>query len=610
MVFSIQTENGALDVYKQDISWEWKNVRFADGLRDQYSTDIEIPKTNNNCNILGISGLLDSPSQIFGNHMQPCLLEVNGTFMDIYLQVVSITDDNITICMYEKTLPTEVREKNIARLFKDNSSTILAWNINTLNAYPNWFYKYSYGSPYDANYAQYHPVLKANTIIDNINNACNVEIDHVSDDWYVMSSKKNVCPENTRQTVEGLYSDGSMHIMGGQHITNDLSFSYSVPDTNKITFNRACSVRINLWVAWKSKNTGYNTPFNIIHHKASNNTDISYTTQLRGDLYINYVDTNVFNIDIEKDDTLTFFISTTSFDSIRCIADMSITNYEITEEDYDNELEYVNRVPRLLVYSYNANQYINWWFDATTYNLDYKKRNESGTKHKWVNTSWTSFAWFGYYANLEDLTVSQFLWGLCWLMGKKTKIENGHVSFVDPTDNIILEKASITKIDPASDNFGIKNYIRYDNQEYAQPITVIDNEWLEADKDLHKSPFGYISNISNFVGEIKQYEDFKYDSETGQYSCKFNETGFLVWWHVTQSGGFYIENEWIRDIPLHNMGLDKITQTMEVSIESFDSDVTDKDYVYLDGRKFLVVEGDMDMNTKQSTLTALLVPTE
>ena len=609
MVFSIQTENGALDVYKQDISWEWKNIRFADGIRDQYSTDIDIPKTKNNCNLLNISGLLDSPSQMFGNQMQSCVLEVNGDFMDVYLQVVSITDDNITICLYERTLPTEVREKNIARIFRDNSSTILAWNVNTLNAYPNWFYKYFYGSPYDNKYAQYHPILKANTIIDNINNVCNVDIQHVNDDWYVMATKKTVCPENNRQTVEGLYSDGSMHIMGGQHITNDLSFSYSIPDTNKITFNRACKVKINLWVAWKSKNTGYNTPFYIIHHKASNNNDTSYTTQLRGDLYINYVDTNTFTINVDMDDTLTFFVTGTSFDSIRCVADMQITDYEINDEDYGNELEYVSRVPRLLVYSYNANNYITWWFDSTTYNLDYKKRGESGTKHKWINTTWTSFAWFGYYANLEDMTVSKFIWGLCWLLGKKVIINNGVVEFVDSNENLILENANITKIEPNSDNLGMKNYIRYNNQEDANPISIIDNEWLEGEKDLHKSPFGYISNISNYVGKINQYEEFKYDSDSGQYSCKFNETGFLVWWHVTQSGGLTIQNEWIRDIPLNNFGLYKITQTMEVTIESFDSQVNNKDYVYLDGRKFLVVEGDMDMNTKQSTLTALLVPT-
>ena len=608
-VFSIQLPNGSLDLYKQDISWEWKNIRFSDGLRDQYSTDIEIPKTNNNMNLLFISGLLDSSSQLFGEQISPCVLTINGIMMDIYLQVVSINEDNITICLYERTLPTKVREKNIARIKRDDHTSIIAWNVNSTNAYPNWFWKYNYGMTYDHNYAQYHPVLKANTIIDNIKNECNVDIPYVSDDWYVMATRKKVCPENDKQTVEGVYSDGKFHIMGGQHITNDLSFSYSLTDINRITFNRACMLQMDIFVSWKAKNNGYNSSFTITHHRAETNTNNVCQIQLRGDLYTNKVERTLFTfLSIKQDDWIEFnMIDGNVFDMVRCVADMRITGYQITDDDYEQDLDYVARLPRLIVYNYAANQYNTWYFDASQYTLAYKQRNVSGTKHQVFTTPWTSFAWFGYYANLEDMTVSTFLWGICWLLGKKMRIANGELEFIEPNENIVLKDAVITEIQPYSDNFGMNNYIRFDNQENPDAVSTIDNSWLETNKDLHKSPFGYIQNLSNFVGKINQYENPKYDD--GAYSCDYNETGFLVWWHVTQWNNMHIESEWIRDVPLQNFGLDKITQTMTVTIETTDTDVKDLDYVYLDGRKFMVVEGNTDMNTNQSTLTTVLVPT-
>ena len=35
-----------LDIYDQDLTWNWLNIRFSVGIKDAYSTDITIPKTN------------------------------------------------------------------------------------------------------------------------------------------------------------------------------------------------------------------------------------------------------------------------------------------------------------------------------------------------------------------------------------------------------------------------------------------------------------------------------------------------------------------------------------------------------------------------------------
>ena len=607
---SLYLNGQSLDVYDQDIEWSWTNIRFSDGIRDQYSTDITLPKTFRNASALEVSGLLDSTTQLYGSQLTPCTLTVNGSIMDVYMQVVSITEDEISICLYERTLPAEVRNANMARLVEDNDNTIIAWNTNSLSAYPNWFKKYHYGIPYDPKYAQYHPILPANTIIDNIKDKFNTDIPYVSNDWYIMATKKCICPQNTRQTMEGVYSDGKFNIMGGQHITNDLKLSYGLSGTDRITFNRSCKVEIDLWISWQAKElNGYNIPFVVNHWKASNQTNDTHQFNMRGDLYTNKVDRVSYTFYVDIDDHISFgVVNASEFVMTRCLADMRITEYDITEDDYGKDMEYISRLPRLVVYNYASGGYYYWYFDASEYDLAWHERGVSGTKHKWVATVWTSFAWFGYYANLPEMKVSDFLWGLCWLMGKKVKILNNTLEFVGIDSSTVLEKASITEISPITEKFGMKNYLRFDDQEFAPVLTSIDNSWLEAEKDLHKSPFGYIKNLSQYSGQALQYENPEYDDETEQYSCDFNDVGFLIWWNVTQQGNMQVISEYIRDIPINKMGLDKITQTMQVEIESDDICLKDIDYVYLDGRKFMVVEGSTAIDTSKSKITAMLVP--
>ena len=605
----------SLDVYDQDIAWEWTNFRFMDGLRGQFSTDITLPKTKNNMQLLDISGLLDSPQQLFGTQLTPCVLGVNGEMIEVYLQIVSITEDDISVCLYEKTLPQNQRDTNISRIVEDDYTTILAWNINTINAYPDWFKEYNYGMPYDPKYAQRHPIKPLNDIIDNVKNELGIDIPYVNNDWYAMATLKKVCPQNTKQTVEGVWSDGAFHIMGGQHITNDLAFSYELANTDRIIFNRHCRVSIELWISWQDKaNNGHNIPFVVNHWKAATQTNETFEFRMRGDLYTNKVDRTTITFDVELDDHISFgAVSANLFEMVRCLADLTITDYEITDDDYSEDLEYVGRLPRLLVYNYASGGYYYWCFDASQYDLAWHTRGEAGTKHQWIDTNWTSFAWFGYYCNLPEMKLGALLYGLCWLLGKKIKIENGGVLFEDIDETVMLEKAAITNIEPLSEKFGMKNYIRWENEDFPSSVVDIDNDWLENDHNLHVSPFGKITNLSQYSGRVLQYSNPEFenggDNESHHYSCDFDEVGYCIWWNVTSTGGMTIISPYIRDIPLKTMGLEKITQTMTVTIETFDIELKDKDYVYLDGRKFMVVEGSTDLDNRKTTLTALLVPT-
>lgn len=608
--FGIQINGGSLDIYKQDINWSWTNIRFGDGIRNQYTNDITLPKTTRNMNLLGVSGLLDSPVQLFGNEIKPCVICVNGNTMDAYLQIASIGEKDIKVCLFERTLVSKDRERNVSRLVKDNDNTILAWNTNTLSAYPQWFLEYHYGMPYDPKYAQLHPIRPVNDFVSAVHTEIGLDMEEMPTNWYVMATKKTVCPQNKRQTLEGLYSDEGFAIMGGQHITNDLSFDYGNGDTDRITFNRDCTVNINLWISWQAKAAnGYNIPFLVNHWSAETHTNNTVQTQLRGDLYTNYVDVVQMSFNVKKDDHISFgVVNGNRFEMVRCLADLLISDYTITEDDYGQELEYVSRLPRLVVYNYASGGYYYWYFDSTEYDLAWHTRGVSGTKHKYVPTAWTSFAWFGYWCNVPDMKLEDFIWGLCWLLGKKPILQNGSLVFVEPNETAMLKEAKITNIETSTDLFGQENFVVYDGEDSPQSISIIPNTWLEGKKNLHQSPFGWVKNLSQFKGGVMQYTNPNYDKESEKYSCDFSDVGFLVWQNVTQAGNITVISPYIRDIPLKNFGLEQITQTMKCTVETTYFGNVDKDYLYYNGRKFMVVEGNADLNNGTTTITAMLVP--
>lgn len=611
-MITIQIANGSLDVNsEQNIEINWKAFRFSEGLRDQYTNDMDIPKTQNNIRLLECYNLLDSPNQMYGSQIKPAVLAVDGRMTDCYLQVVSVNDDSITICLYESTFPPELRDKYIGRMFEDNDNTIIAWNTNTLAAYPDWFKQYDYGMPYDKNYAQLHPVKKLDDLLVAIGQHCNMTIPSLIPNWYVMATGKYICPQNHRQTVEGKMdtSTNQFSIMGGQHITNDLEYSVDLTDNDRITFNRDCDVNMQIWISWKSKNNSYKVPFVVNHWHYDTQTNTTHEYWLDGLNYTNDITFGAAAFQIKRNDHISFGVVNGSYyDMVSMVADLNITGYSVTDDDYGKDMQYVARLPRLTVYQYAANSYEYWYFDASTYDLGWHKKQTPNTLHRYIQTPWTSFAWFGYYANLANITAANMIWGLGWLLNLKPIISNGVLEYVDAYTSVELKDAYITDMRPSSEHFGRKNYIKWHAEDTPELVSEIDNIWLEDEVTLHESPFGRVRNLSQWSGIVDQYSNPEYDD--GRYNVDFEDVGFVIMENVNHVGNMQVISPYIRDIPLHTFGLEDITSTMEVDIESFDIPTEPFDYLYLDGRKFMAIEGNVDLKTKQSNITAILVPTK
>lgn len=631
-MITIQLNNGFLDIYDTDVELSWKTIRFSEGLADPYSNDFTVPKTQNNIALLNACGLLDSQSQPLGVQIAPCAYIVGSHAINAYIQVVSVDDETITICLFEKTIPEELLNVKISELLRDTNDDIFAWNVNTQSAYPAWFKKYQYSltNGINPNYAQLHPSTDLNSVIQRINQAANIQIPLATETHYLIATKKTVSPHNRIQVIEGHWTSDSGNfavLSGGQHVVNDCEFSYS-PDQTTISFNRDCKVSGRVYYSWRKKSTVTNSFYMYICRYRPSTPTYAPAYTLNSSTYASDADYGVFSTTIKAGDTIRIQCNDTNkYDMLNFVLVFEYSDYDIVDEDYGTELKYVSRAPRLNVWTDNGmikfgnngwqsvgssnGCYTYIYFDGTQYGYYHHQTGHPNTLYPaYINLEWCSIAYFQYWCNLNDISVKDLMFGLCWLEGKK--IVSGFqpnysmlvpsVWYADANESAVID-GRITQTRISSDSVGKKNYILMNGEETSdtQPVSEIQNQWLEKEKVLHKSPFSYSVPRYGQWYVIDQYSDFDYDSDSGEYKAKFNDVGGLA---IANVGSV---NTMLYKIVLDTMGFDSITQSVEVDIETYD-DCKNCDFVYLDGRKYIVIEADSDLETGFTKIKALLVP--
>lgn len=585
-MISIQLSAGTLDTFiDTEIDLSWIGFRFQSELRDSYTNDITIPKTKNNIAVLGAVGLLDSGTQMFGNNTTDAVLYCNSMIIKAKVQVVAVREMEIDICVYEDTFPEEIRDKQLYEIFEDDSTSIYRWNPASYANYPSVFPRYNYGMTFNPEKAQRHPIRSVNNILSDIGNEIGVNMVTVDNHLSIMATKKTVCPQNPTQVIEfdndDLSANNVFKLHGGLHITNDLAME----NIDKITYNRNTHASFTIWLVWGhfSSQGSANSSFGTIQLK-KNGVLVQNITFPTGGAYNGSYSTN-FGIQINKDDELEF-ICVDTFSFISVIARANYANYSIVDDDYGIDLEYVSRYPELYVLDGGGTKHY------LPFDGDYHSWNGLG-----LNTTMLSFAYYGYYCNLADVTLGEFLHSLQWIVGQKLFLDETGLNWRSPDESIVLDGV-ITEIRPSSDKFGQKNYIKYANEDKnTDPICTIDNKWLEDEKILHQSVFYNGVNAVDPTGMLKvdQYTleedgDVSFDEVDGMVICYFDTTILTLY-----------------PLTINNFKLYQIDQTMEVDIETDTIDVKDKDIIYLDGREFFVIEGSTDLTNGHSNITGILI---
>lgn len=613
-MISLILPDGELDVYKQDIAWNWTTIRFSDTLRDAYSTDFTIPKNHNNVSLLGASGLLDSPNQLFGTQIKPAVLVTGGNPVDVYIQVVSITDDDIQLCVYEKMLDDALMGKSLRDLLTDYDPTsVFEWNKNSVNDYNSAFYRYNYGSPYNSRWAQCHGSVNLRNLIQRINNRyqTNLPLNGIMSYWRVVCTGKNVCPQTTTQMVECRWDRtaesnvrSKFLIIGGQHVVNNLEGYEETTERREITFNRRCTIAFRSWISWECY-PQYGTY--QIYLKVNGNIRKTFNiTVPAGDAACGVQEYSQDAININANDVVTIETTTGVFPLQNCAITMEwkINNYAITEEDYGNSLKYSYRPAKLPLFQYYSTQgvhEVDGLFDGAGHTINTTYNGGGATTYTFPKRS---LSYFGLYCNLPDITLKDLYFSLCWLTGQKAVFENGAMRLVSPDDDLEID-GYINSISPVSSNMGQRNYIRYRGQENATPISVIDSVWLEEEHNVHQSFFVYTPNNGGYA-EIDQYEIIPSEDENIGYTVTFNDVDGIA---CCMESSYQGVGRLVPMPAINTMGFEHITSVIEVDFETDDYRVKGLDYLHYQGRRYMIVSGDTDMQTGWSRLKMLLVPT-
>ena len=610
----IRLSGGALDISDENVGISWESIRFSEGISDAFTSDIVIPATSENIRILNASGLLDSPNQKFGDYITPATLSMSGMPpMDVRLQVTGVTDDEINVTLYEATIPTEFYDKKLTDIFTDTQDTIWVWSTNTYGNEPAWFKPYYYGMSYSGWRAQYHPVKKLNSIIDDINTTSGYTLPHTDDDLFMMASKKFVCPQNPTQVVEWFRSTGTdFNLVGGQHVVNDVegvdnNTKVMEGGTTQIKFNRHCNAHIRFW--WSFRVTASAPTHRVTVYK---NGDFLTSFALSTAYWLHDMGVGTtIDTTFEAGDVLTMTCPETLGLKANDVFMLATYNdYEIDENDYGTELLYRGNHPALHWFpTNNLADAENMWFDYRTWT---KEVGVDSISHETVYRSiflpYLGFTYFGYWANVPEISVKDLLYGLCFYMNKKVRTQNYNVEFVDPDTAVEIE-GIVTDKQPVSDKLGRTNIIKWLGDD-PNPLRIeFNNRFLSDSVTLHESPFAYVGGQNNPIGTIPRavVPQYKLEQDSnGDWQVKYDEVeGLVLVRYATDRWGRYYMGQ---PASLTDLGIGKLNTVMQCTIETF-SNVFGYDYVYLDGRKYMVISGDRDAETGLTTLETLLMST-
>lgn len=581
-MIAIYLPGGALDMFNDDLSITFTPMRFADALRKPFTNDFRIPKTHHNMEVLGLADMLNYSGQLYGNSLRPAVVTVDSQPLDCQVQIVSIRDNDLTICVYENTFNEKISDVYINDIYTDDDSTIYRWDAASRTTYPSVFMEYDYGGTYRPYLAQYHPQKSLRDVIYGVFEELEMSWWPFPDDYALIPTGKAICPQNKWQSVKGVMGTGSFSLSGGQHVADDMDEEY-------VTFNRDCKVNMETFVSWKKRLLVTNDfTFTILFIKPDGTVDTRNMT-IPSSHYTNHVDSFTSSIAVQSGTKMTFVVQNyNKYEFVEAMANMTITDYEITDDDYGMELEYKFAPPALKVYDKGTETTTDFNFDGSTHS--YTCNNAQNTQYFTLPRK--SYSYYGYYCNLPRLKLADVLFSMQWILGQRVVWKDFSIMFESANKSVVCDNAVITELRPASASFGRKNYLKFANETEIDPIGEIPNQWLEDEKVLHQSVFANSGH--------GQYT-FKTD-ENGSFSAEFNDIGAAIIYRYNPARDGFVT------VRINRMELNEITSITEVDMETYES-ASEADYVYMQGRKFMVKDVTKDLNSGLSKVTAVMVPT-
>lgn len=592
--------NKRLDIGDDGVSVNYTNFRFSSVIADQYTTDIDIPRTRNNDDILSAYGLLDSPTQKFGTRIR-CSVSIQGTPEDGYLQVVSVQRESITVTVYLSMLPYDALDENINTMMDDVAETTIdAWNGNTqLQTIPgHWgLWQYQYGFAYMPKYAQLHPSMSVNEIMTRLGNRLGISLptDYPSDLW-ILAPNKKVVPTNGKQYITWVHpsaENADCLVSGAQHVTNDCKWNSKDYGTSSCTYDDSAT-KLTI-----TKDCVMHVKMYYVHHYSTSHVTVyvdgipvqtfPLTVSDCCFTYPNTVDWTKyisFSLTLHEGDEVTVqgYVNGSDTGKHYYLWECDIASYNVNEDDYGTDMDYVRQDVQIVP-----------TIDSPILN--------------WVSKPSSSWCWFGYFASLPDITVRELLDSLAWITGTKLVVSGRTVSRSSSSDTRTIS-ADIESIHPSSDKLGKVIRIAYPDTDDACFKTYFNSEWLEDDVTIHAGKLMYphtTGMVNNGWCSFNQYSlSVDDDSVTPvKYKCEFEESDYApvcIMMPAVSPNPAYLA------VPgqIDPMGFDRIGHVVEIEGSTYD-DIRGADYIIIEGHTYMLESCDTDFDTNETTFTALQI---
>lgn len=546
----IRVNNEWLDMAKTLVGVHWANMRFSDAFQDAYSTDFELPMTTKNMRLLDVFSVLSRSGDPYAS-MVACCVVIDGLSSDGLISIDGVSGELIRCTVYFAQLPTALSEP-VTRLVTDNADTIVDFTDRTLEGESSRVGEVNY-TLYQTAGNIIRPNVKLSYLLSQLTAATGINLPTVPDTLRIIGSRQVVCPQNARQLIEWSVSSYTNYEISrhGQHIANE------VDTTNKwVTINRAATLALSLYWSTTAAISGAMARIQISSNGGQNWANIQ-------DVPLDGSERQpvAFSVALQSGDIWRIlFIGWSG--TLMSICDYS--GYEITADDYG--------VP--LVFDRDADYSLPSWVDEDA-----------------------SFVYYGVLANISTFTTRELLSSLAWMMGKRIRFTPFAVEMVDANVSKFIE-ARIDSVDFGCDKLGRTIKIESANGETLASAS-IDNTKLQDTATLHKSIFARLQGVDswNIVAV-----DFYSNNGDGWAAQDYNGGVALAVQTVHSSGMLYLQpwGDWSM------LGIDTLRRVALIDAVTLD-EISGCDYVYIDGHKYMLIEGDRDEETGLINFKALII---
>lgn len=556
-----------LDIDTHEVTMQWRSYVFADAIGDQFSTDIALPRTQNNTEILKPFGILDGV--ITYNRRIPCTISIDFVGMDGYLQLYSLTTTEISATLWLNTLPCSMIDKRIRDIIHD-TSYVREWDLKAptsfISGHGNGLQRAifidganQHAIPWSLRYSEFIAALSTATGV-----TLNLPL---SDICRVVAATPKVSPYNDRQSIyayEDVNETPNIYRMyASQHICTDIESPRQ--DVEEITVTRDCTATFTM----------YSGPYSINVNGVAVIVDNSFYSQSNP--------SPPFTYNFSKGDKFVVVFPRVSPTVVDGAAMIRWGNYAIEDGDGGDELVF----PGLI-----AN------YDGTLKEVPSVYGVDCDGAGGRVRLSW---AYMDYWWSLGDMTFRTLINSLCHLSGAGVVSDGNSLSFTAGRTAII--DGQVTEIITAPQEVGKTTLLKWGKKYDTitdQQLT-FPSDFLTESVTVFTSIF-YGPGLSRMgilvpagAAKVALFE-LQEDFDTN-HTVKWQDCGAVM---LVEADG-YDRNGNLRYFlaplpPQKWCGVDEIETPVEVEVVTL-TDLRGVDYFFVDGRKYINVSAEFDLST-------------